>query len=126
MSRNKYALWILSQRRQPSWSYCRKQVCWHQAIKTVRFKSSFVEVLNVVHSQVEHTIAASCRPFAFAGAVGKCLVFASTKRMCEELAQHLQAARVSCAAIHGDKDHGSRRTLLGAKGIATRSRDAIY
>eukprot|EP00913_Durusdinium_trenchii_P004068 g3770.t1 len=27
------------------------------------------------------------------GAVGKCLVFASTKRMCEELAQHLQAAR---------------------------------
>ncbi|CAK9097005.1 DEAD-box ATP-dependent RNA helicase 46 [Durusdinium trenchii] len=46
------------------------------------------------------------------GALGKCLVFASTKRMCEELAQHLQAARVSCAAIHGDKDQRSRDQAL--------------
>ena len=38
------------------------------------------------------------------GAVGKALVFASTKRMCEDLANQLHHSGVSCAAIHGDKD----------------------
>jgi len=46
------------------------------------------------------------------GAVGKCLVFASTKRMCEELAQNLMAGGVSCAAIHGDKDQRERDQAL--------------
>jgi len=36
--------------------------------------------------------------------VGKALVFASTKRMCEDLANQLHHSGVSCAAIHGDKD----------------------
>ena len=36
--------------------------------------------------------------------MGKALVFASTKRMCEDLANQLHHSGVSCAAIHGDKD----------------------
>jgi len=46
------------------------------------------------------------------GAVGKCLVFASTKRMCEELSVHLYSCGVSCAAIHGDKDQRERDQAL--------------
>mmetsp|Transcript_41769 Transcript_41769/g.90505 ORF Transcript_41769/g.90505 Transcript_41769/m.90505 type:complete len:733 (+) Transcript_41769:70-2268(+) len=46
------------------------------------------------------------------GAVGKALVFASTKRMCEDLANQLHHSGVSCAAIHGDKDQKARDHAL--------------
>jgi ATP-dependent RNA helicase DDX5/DBP2 len=47
---------------------------------------------------------------------GKCLVFASTKRMCEQLSQELHRAGVSCASIHGDKGQQERdRALEGLK-----------
>eukprot|EP00931_Biecheleriopsis_adriatica_P062335 TRINITY_DN3754_c0_g1_i1.p1 TRINITY_DN3754_c0_g1~~TRINITY_DN3754_c0_g1_i1.p1 ORF type:complete len:514 (-),score=114.60 TRINITY_DN3754_c0_g1_i1:5-1486(-) len=46
------------------------------------------------------------------GAIGKCLVFAGTKRMCEELSQGLWSAGVSCASIHGDKDQRERDQAL--------------
>lgn len=48
--------------------------------------------------------APSCPDVTSPGAVGKALVFASTKRMCEDLANQLHHSGVSCAAIHGDKD----------------------
>lgn len=46
------------------------------------------------------------------GAIGKCLVFASTKKMCEELNQGLYSSGVSCASIHGDKDQRERDQAL--------------
>lgn len=48
------------------------------------------------------------------GSIGKCLVFAGTKRMCEQLSQELTQGGVSCAAIHGDKDQRSRDMALNA------------
>ncbi|CAE8629870.1 unnamed protein product, partial [Polarella glacialis] len=44
--------------------------------------------------------------------IGKAMVFASTKRMCEELTQELYSAGVSCAAIHGDKGQQERDYAL--------------
>jgi len=46
------------------------------------------------------------------GAIGKCLIFASTKRMCEELSRQLYACNVACSAIHGDKDQRERDMAL--------------
>lgn len=46
------------------------------------------------------------------GSMGKALVFAATKRGCEELSQELQFAGMSCAAIHGDKDQRQRDHAL--------------
>jgi ATP-dependent RNA helicase DDX5/DBP2 len=45
-------------------------------------------------------------------AVGKALVFASTKRMCEQLSNNLWKAGVSCSSIHGDKDQRQRDEAL--------------
>jgi len=50
------------------------------------------------------------------GSIGKALIFASTKRMCEQLYQDLHRAGVSCAAIHGDKgQHERDQALEGLK-----------
>lgn len=35
---------------------------------------------------------------------GKALVFANTKRMCEQLSNTMHRAGISCTSIHGDKD----------------------
>eukprot|EP00928_Gymnodinium_smaydae_P095315 TRINITY_DN817_c0_g2_i1.p1 TRINITY_DN817_c0_g2~~TRINITY_DN817_c0_g2_i1.p1 ORF type:complete len:550 (-),score=108.69 TRINITY_DN817_c0_g2_i1:60-1709(-) len=43
---------------------------------------------------------------------GKALVFASTKKMCEQLSQDLYRANVYCAAIHGDKEQYEREKAL--------------
>jgi len=43
---------------------------------------------------------------------GKALVFASTKRMCEQLSNNLYRAGVPCASIHGDKDQSERDNAL--------------
>jgi len=43
---------------------------------------------------------------------GKALVFASTKRMCEELSQQLYREGIHCAAIHGDKEQRERDHAL--------------
>lgn len=37
---------------------------------------------------------------------GKALVFANTKRMCEQLSNTMYRQGISCASIHGDKDDG--------------------
>mmetsp|Transcript_61315 Transcript_61315/g.159257 ORF Transcript_61315/g.159257 Transcript_61315/m.159257 type:complete len:688 (-) Transcript_61315:227-2290(-) len=50
------------------------------------------------------------------GSAGKALVFAGTKKMCEELSNDLYHAGVSCAAIHGDRDQRQRdQALRGLK-----------
>ena len=36
------------------------------------------------------------------------LVFANTKRMCEQLAQDLWQDRINCATIHGDREQRER------------------
>lgn len=46
------------------------------------------------------------------GSIGKALVFASTKRMCEELSVGLHQSGVACAAIHGDKEQRERDQAL--------------
>ncbi|CAK0910508.1 unnamed protein product [Prorocentrum cordatum] len=46
------------------------------------------------------------------GAIGKCLVFVGTKRMCEEISVNLCRAGVQCASIHGDKDQFQRDQAL--------------
>jgi len=46
------------------------------------------------------------------GAQGKALIFAGTKRGCEELSNQLHRQRVSCASIHGDKDQQQRDAAL--------------
>merc|ERR1719204_1783398 len=43
---------------------------------------------------------------------GKALVFANTKRMCEQLSTSMYRNGVSCASIHGDKDQRSRDEAL--------------
>merc|ERR1740121_2980670 len=43
---------------------------------------------------------------------GKCLIFANTKRMCEQLSQKLYAAGVPAGSIHGDKDQTQRDQAL--------------
>mmetsp|Transcript_3553 Transcript_3553/g.7790 ORF Transcript_3553/g.7790 Transcript_3553/m.7790 type:complete len:527 (-) Transcript_3553:121-1701(-) len=43
---------------------------------------------------------------------GKALVFSGTKRGCEDLSRELLMERVSCAAIHGDKDQHQRDYAL--------------
>ncbi|CAK0856146.1 unnamed protein product [Prorocentrum cordatum] len=43
---------------------------------------------------------------------GKVLVFASTKRMCEDLSRSMQRNRVPCQSIHGDKDQREREQAL--------------
>ncbi|CAE8710290.1 unnamed protein product, partial [Polarella glacialis] len=43
---------------------------------------------------------------------GKALVFASTKRMCEQLSNNLYRAGVPCSSIHGDKDQRQRDEAL--------------
>merc|ERR1719343_216921 len=43
---------------------------------------------------------------------GKCLVFANTKRMCEQLSNSLYRAGVPCSSIHGDKDQRERDNAL--------------
>merc|ERR1719401_1835872 len=43
---------------------------------------------------------------------GKVLVFANTKRMCEELSRSMQRNRVPCQSIHGDKDQRERENAL--------------
>ena len=65
------------------------------------------EFNSAMPSTLPFQSCAATSAWSMAGAVGKCLVFASTKRMCEELAQNLMAGGVSCAAIHGDKDGSS-------------------
>lgn len=42
----------------------------------------------------------------------KGLVFCSTKRMCDQLAQQLERNRVPCSAIHGDKGQRDREAAL--------------
>lgn len=44
--------------------------------------------------------------------VGKCLVFASTKKLAEQLNNHLYREGVPCASIHGDKDQYQRENAL--------------
>merc|ERR1719382_748751 len=44
--------------------------------------------------------------------VAKGLVFCSTKRMCDQLAQQLERNGVPCAAIHGDKGQREREAAL--------------
>lgn len=47
---------------------------------------------------------------------GKALIFANTKRMCEQLSNSLYKAGVACSSIHGDKDQNERdRALNGLK-----------
>merc|ERR1719277_2102021 len=43
---------------------------------------------------------------------GKALLFANTKRLCEDLSHSLHRAGVSCSAIHGDKDQRERDEAL--------------
>merc|ERR1719410_3348292 len=43
---------------------------------------------------------------------GKALVFANTKRMCEQLSNSMYRNGVSCASIHGDKDQQQRDQAL--------------
>merc|ERR1719343_1152622 len=43
---------------------------------------------------------------------GKVLVFANTKRMCEDLSRSMQRNRVPCQSIHGDKDQREREQAL--------------
>lgn len=44
--------------------------------------------------------------------IGKALVFAGTKRMCEQLSIDLVHSGISCASIHGDKDQRQRDQAL--------------
>jgi len=44
--------------------------------------------------------------------VGKALVFANTKRMCEQISQTLYRSGLACASIHGDKDQMQRDEAL--------------
>merc|ERR1719510_461135 len=46
--------------------------------------------------------------------VGKALVFANTKRGCDQLSQHLYRSGISCSSIHGDKDQGQRDEALNS------------
>jgi len=43
---------------------------------------------------------------------GKALIFANTKRMCEQLSNSLVRQRVPCTSIHGDKDQIQRDDAL--------------
>merc|ERR1719343_1198741 len=43
---------------------------------------------------------------------GKALVFANTKRICEQLSNNLYRAGVPCSSIHGDKDQRERDNAL--------------
>merc|ERR1719276_554797 len=43
---------------------------------------------------------------------GKALVFANTKRMCEQLSSSMYRAGVPCSSIHGDKDQHQRDEAL--------------
>jgi len=43
----------------------------------------------------------------------KAIVFCSTKRMCDQLANDLRRSNVPCAAIHGDKGQREREQALG-------------
>jgi len=45
---------------------------------------------------------------------GKALVFANTKRGCDQLSQHLYRSGVSCSSIHGDKDQVQRDEALNS------------
>eukprot|EP00927_Polykrikos_kofoidii_P000287 TRINITY_DN1010_c2_g1_i1.p1 TRINITY_DN1010_c2_g1~~TRINITY_DN1010_c2_g1_i1.p1 ORF type:complete len:611 (-),score=92.23 TRINITY_DN1010_c2_g1_i1:158-1729(-) len=43
---------------------------------------------------------------------GKCLVFANTKRQCDQLSNQLYRQGLSCSSIHGDKDQRERDEAL--------------
>jgi len=46
--------------------------------------------------------------------LGKALVFANTKRGCDQLSQHLYRSGISCSSIHGDKDQAQRDDALNS------------
>jgi len=44
----------------------------------------------------------------------RCIIFVNTKRMCDQLAQELRYDRISCVAIHGDREQWERDQALNA------------
>jgi len=73
-----------------------------QIVRVVEARDKGRAVIDLIHE------AGLLRP----GSQGKALVFAGTKRGCEELSNQLHRQNLACASIHGDKDQQQRDAAL--------------